>query len=55
MTSLRALIFGMKHCLVDLYQVYTNDGPWVQNGPAAGTKIKYTLNFSFPELLGSGD
>ena len=32
----RALIFGMKHCLVDLYQVCSNGGPWLQNGPAAG-------------------
>ena len=26
----------MKHCLVDLYQVCSNGGPWLQNGPAAG-------------------
>ena len=31
----RTLIFGMKHCLVDLYQVSSNDGPGVRNGPAA--------------------
>ena len=41
----RALIFGMNHCLVDLYQVCWNGGPWVENGPAAGvlgSKMKYT-------------
>ena len=32
----RALIFGMQHCLVDLYQVCSNGGPGVQNGPGAG-------------------
>ena len=32
----RALIFGMQHCLVDLYQIYSNGGLGVQNGPAAG-------------------
>ena len=35
-TRPRALIFGMEHCLVDLYQVYSNGGPGVQNGPATG-------------------
>ena len=23
----------MKHCLVDIYQVCPDGGPWVQNGP----------------------
>ena len=32
----RALIFGMLHCLVDLYQVCSNGGPGLQNGPTAG-------------------
>ena len=32
----RALIFGMKHCLVDLYQVCSNGGLRVQNGRGAG-------------------
>ena len=32
----RALIFGMLHCLVDLYQVCSDGGPWVQNGPEVG-------------------
>ena len=35
-TRPRALIFGMKHCLVVLYQVYSNGCPRVQNGPGAG-------------------
>ena len=30
----KALIFGMKHGLVNLYQVSSNGGPGVQNGPA---------------------
>ena len=41
----RALIFGMVHCLVDLKQVYSDGGPGVQNGSAAGvlgSKMKYT-------------
>ena len=32
----RALIFVMKHCLVDLFQVCSVGDPRVQNGPAAG-------------------
>ena len=32
----RALIFGMEHCLVDLYQICSNGGPGVQNGPVTG-------------------
>ena len=32
----RTLIFGIQHCLVDFYQVCSNDGPGVPNGPAAG-------------------
>ena len=32
----RALIYGMQHCLVDLYQVCSNGGPGIQNCPAAG-------------------
>ena len=27
----RALIFGMKHHLVDLYQVCSNNAPWANN------------------------
>ena len=30
----RALIFGMKHQLVDLYQVCSNYTPGAKNGPA---------------------
>ena len=54
----RALIFGMQHCLVDLYQVCSNGGPGVQNGPAAGGSWVQNRNIlkksSSPELLGSG-
>ena len=32
----RALIYGMQHCLVDLYQVCSNGGPGIQNCLAAG-------------------
>ena len=32
----RALIFGKKYHLVDLYQVCSNYSPWVINGPALG-------------------
>ena len=52
----RALIFGMTHCLVDLYKVCLNCGPVFQNGPAAGDvgfKYKIYLKYFFPELLGS--
>ena len=33
-----ALIFGVLHvyCLVNRFQIYSNGGPGVQNGPAAG-------------------
>ena len=31
-----ALIFGMKHHLVDLYQVCSNYGPGAKNGSAPG-------------------
>ena len=33
---LRCLKFGMWHCLVVLYQVCSNQGPRVQDGPAPG-------------------
>ena len=32
----RALIFGMKHHLVNLYQVCSNYIPWAKNGPPGG-------------------
>ena len=44
-TRPRALIFGMKYCLVDLYQVYSNGAPGAQNGSVVGvlgSQIKYT-------------
>ena len=44
-TGTRALILGMKHCLVDFYKEYSDGSPGIQNGPAAGVlalKIKYT-------------
>ena len=31
-----ALIFGLKHHLIDLYQVCTNYAPGAKNGPASG-------------------
>ena len=36
---LRALIFGIKHCLVGLYHVCSNYTPGAKNGPAPGVKI----------------
>ena len=39
----RALIFGMWHLLVDLYQVCSNDAPGVKTGPAPGvTSLKHS-------------
>ena len=35
-TRLRALIFGMQHHLVGLYQSCSNYAPWALNGPAQG-------------------
>ena len=35
-TRPRALIFDMEHCLMDLYQISSNGGPGIRNGPAAG-------------------
>ena len=35
----RALIFGIKHCLVDLYQVCSYDAPEVKTGPALGAQV----------------
>ena len=40
----RALIFGMRHHLVDLYQVYSNYVPWVNNCPAPlGSHVLHRL------------
>ena len=33
-TGTKALIFGMYHHLVDIYQVCLNDAPGAKNGPA---------------------
>ena len=33
---LRALIFGMWHLIIDLYQVYSNYAPRVKTGPTPG-------------------
>ena len=47
---------------MDLYQVCSNGGPGIRNGPAAGggggggvlgSKMKYTSKSSSSELLGS--
>ena len=35
-TMPRALIFGMKHHLVNLYKVCSNYIPWAKNGPPRG-------------------
>ena len=35
-TRPRALLFGLKHCVVDLYQVCSDGGLGVQNGSAVG-------------------
>ena len=54
-SSTRAWIFGMKHCLLNIYQVCSNGTPGVQNGPAAGGLVfenELCIFFS-PELLGS--
>ena len=52
-----ALIFGMEHCLVDLYQVCSNGASQIQNGPAVegfGFENKIFLTSSSPEPQGSG-
>ena len=35
----RALIFGIYHHLVDLYQVGSNYAPWAKNGPPQGSRF----------------
>ena len=40
-TRPRALIFGMKYHLVDLYQVCSNYSPGFKNGPAPGGHMLY--------------
>ena len=49
--SPRALIFGMWHCLIDLYRVCSKGGRGVRNGSAAGglgfkTEIYFKIFFS---------
>ena len=44
-TRPRALVFGIKHCLVNLYQVSSIGDPRIQNGPEAGvlcSKMKHS-------------
>ena len=58
---LRCLKFNMYHCLVDLYQVCSNGGPGVQNGPAQDNprfeswkyfeNIHFFLQHHLPEML----
>ena len=42
-TGPRALLFGMKHHLVDLYQVCSNDTPGAKNGPPHWSHILHRL------------
>ena len=39
----RALIFGMWHHLIDLYQVFSNYTPEAKNGPAPGSHVLHLL------------
>ena len=55
-TRPRALIFDMEHCLMDLYQICSNGGPGIRNGPAAGghgfkNEIYFKIFFSRTVLL----
>ena len=53
----RAFIFSILHCLTDPYQVCSNGGSGVQNGPAVGGlgfKNEIYLKSSSAEPLGSG-
>ena len=40
---LRALIFGMKHHLVDLYHVCSNYAPGAKNGTSPGSHVLHRL------------
>ena len=42
-TRPRALIFGLKHHLVDLYQFCSNYAPGANNEPARGSHILHRL------------
>ena len=39
----RLLIFGIKHHLVDLYQVYSNNIPGAKSGPIPGSHVLHRL------------
>ena len=43
-SCLKLLIFGMKHHLMDLYQVCSNYDPVAKNGPAPGVTY-FTLAY----------
>ena len=42
-TEPRALIFGMKHHLVNLYQVCSNNTPGARKGLAPGSNVLHRL------------
>ena len=42
-TRHRALLFGMKHYLVNLYQVCSNYTPSAKNGPTPGSHALHGL------------
>ena len=42
-TMPRALIFGMKHHLVNLYQVCSNYIPWAKKGLPLGSHVLHRL------------
>ena len=42
-TRPRALIFGMKYHIVDLYQVCSNYAPGAKNGPPRGSHVLHRL------------
>ena len=44
-TSHRALVFCMRHHLVDAYQVCSNYAPGTQNGPVLGSHVLHRLIF----------
>ena len=42
-TRPRALIFGMKHHLVNFYQVFSNYSPGAKNTPQPGSHVLHRL------------
>ena len=50
-TMPKALIFGMKHYLVNLYQVFSNDAPGAKNWPRPGKHILHRLTKREKNLL----